>query len=404
VNVHRLPGRTPLVLIDVPGALPGDGVLLYGHFDKQPEMTGWRDGLGPWTPVVEGERLYGRGGADDGYSTFAALTALRALDDQGVPHARCVILIEGCEESGSFDLPFYLDALGDALGSPSLIVCLDSGCGNYDQLWGTTSLRGLAAGTLSVELLSEGVHSGSWSGVVASSFRVCRMLLSRIEDEATGEVLLPELHVEVPAGRLAEVEALAGVLGKGAFDELPLLPGARTAGSDVRELILNGTWRPTLSVTGAAGLPPIESAGNVLRPVTKLKLSVRLPPTCDAEAATAALKRALEADPPYGARVSFKADQAADGWDAPEPSPWLRESIDRASEAFFGRPAAYKGEGGSIPFMAMLGQRFPRSQFLITGVLGPGANAHGPNEFLHIPTAKRLTAAVAQVIADHGRG
>jgi acetylornithine deacetylase/succinyl-diaminopimelate desuccinylase-like protein len=408
VSVHRLPGRTPLILIDVPASVAhpfrgeaSEGILLYGHYDKQPEMTGWREGLGPWTPILEGDRLYGRGGADDGYSTFAAVTALRALDDQGTPHARCVILIEGCEESGSFDLPYYLDALGEAISTPSLVICLDSGCGNYDQLWGTTSLRGLVSGTLSVELLGEGVHSGSWSGVVASSFRVCRVLLSRIEDESTGKVLLPELHVDVPAGRLTEIDALAVLLGDEVYSELPLLPGVRPVTTDVRELILNSTWRPTLSVTGGGGLPPIESAGNVLRPVTRLKLSVRIPPTCDAAAATSALRQVLETDPPYGARVTFEADQGADGWNAPETALWLRESIDAASRQFFGKPAAYKGEGGSIPFMAMLGQRFPHAQFLITGVLGPQANAHGPNEFLHIPTAKRLTAAVAHVIADH---
>jgi acetylornithine deacetylase/succinyl-diaminopimelate desuccinylase-like protein len=401
VQVHRLPGRTPLILIDVPGQTDGAPVLMYGHYDKQPEMTGWREGLGPWTPVIEGDRLYGRGAADDGYSTFTALSAIRALEDQGIPHARCVLLIEGCEESGSFDLPYYLEALGDAIGTPGFIVCLDSGCGNYEQLWGTTSLRGLVAGTLSVELLSEGVHSGTWSGVVASSFRVARLLLDRIEDKETGEVLLPEFHVEVPSDRLAEVEQLAALLGEGAYTELPLLPGAKPVTTEPGELILNSTWRPTLSVTGAGGIPPIENAGNVLRPVTKLKLSLRIPPTCDAAAATAKLKQVLEADPPYGARVTFEPDQGANGWNAPETVPWLRTAIDEASRHYFGREAAYKGEGGSIPFMAMLCERFPQAQYLITGVLGPGANAHGPNEFLHIPTVKKLTCCVAQVLAEH---
>jgi acetylornithine deacetylase/succinyl-diaminopimelate desuccinylase-like protein len=403
VQVHRLPGRTPLILIDVPGQTAGDPVLLYGHYDKQPEMTGWRDGLGPWTPVIEGDRLYGRGGADDGYSTFAALSAIRALEDQGVPHTRCVILIEGCEESGSFDLPYYLEALGNGIGTPSLVVCLDSGCGNYEQLWGTTSLRGLVAGTLSVELLSEGVHSGTWSGVLASSFRVARILLDRIEDKATGEVLLPEFHVDVPADRRRQIDELAGLLDAEFAADLPLLPGTQPVTTDARELILNSTWRPTLSITGVAGIPPIENAGNVLRPVTKLKLSLRLPPTCDADSATAVLKQVLEADPPYGARVTFEPEQGANGWNAPETVPWLHNSIDTASTQYFGRKAAYKGEGGSIPFMAMLGQRFPQAQYLITGVLGPNANAHGPNEFLHLPTAKKLTACVAQVIADHAR-
>jgi acetylornithine deacetylase/succinyl-diaminopimelate desuccinylase-like protein len=401
IEVHRLPGRTPLLLIDVPGNEASGCVLLYGHFDKQPEMTGWREGLDPWAPVLEGDRLYGRGGADDGYSTFAALTAIKALEGQGIPHARCVILIEACEESGSPDLPFYLETLAGQIGTPSLMVCLDSGCGNYEQLWGTTSLRGIVAGTLSVELLSEGVHSGTWSGVAASSFRVARMLLSRIEDQDTGEILLPEFHVQVPPDRMNEVEQLAGILGTSLQEELPMLPGVQPVSAQTRELILNSTWRPTLSVTGAGGLPPIENAGNVLRPITQLKLSLRIPPTCDPEAAAEALKRTLEADPPYGARVRFEVDAPASGWNAPETASWLRQSIDEASNEFFGRPAAYKGEGGSIPFMAMLGERFPQAQFLITGVLGPGANAHGPNEFLHVPTAKKLTSSVAKVIADH---
>jgi acetylornithine deacetylase/succinyl-diaminopimelate desuccinylase-like protein len=401
IEVHRLPGRTPLLLIDVPGNEASGCVLLYGHFDKQPEMTGWREGLDPWAPVLEGDRLYGRGGADDGYSTFAALTAIKALEEQAIPHARCVILIEACEESGSPDLPFYLETLAGQIGTPSLIICLDSGCGNYEQLWGTTSLRGIVAGTLSVELLSEGVHSGTWSGVAASSFRVARMLLSRIEDQDTGEILLPEFHVQVPPDRMNEVEQLAGILGTSLQEELPMLPGVQPVSAQTRELILNSTWRPTLSVTGAGGLPPIENAGNVLRPITQLKLSLRIPPTCAPEAAAGALKRTLEADPPYGARVRFEVDAPASGWNAPETASWLRQSIDEASNAFFGRPAAYKGEGGSIPFMAMLGERFPQAQFLITGVLGPGANAHGPNEFLHVPTAKKLTSSVAKVIADH---
>ena len=403
LSVERLPGRTPLLLIDVPGESE-DCVLLYGHYDKQPEMTGWRDGLGPWTPVRERDRLYGRGGADDGYAVFASLAALRVLQEQGLPHARCVVLIEGCEESGSFDLPYYLDALADRIGTPSLVVCLDSGCANYDQLWGTTSLRGIASGSLYVELLREGVHSGDGSGVVASSFRVARQLLSRIEDEGTGAILPPEFHVEIPAERVEQAERLASILGGEVYRKYPLHPGVTPVSDDPKELILNRTWRPALAVTGAAGLPPLESAGNVLRPTTALKLSMRLPPTCDAGRAVATMKQVLERDPPYGARVRFDADHEAAGWNAPATAPWLRDSIDSASRALFGREAGFMGEGGTIPFMAMLGEKFPRAQFLITGVLGPQANAHGPNEFLHLPTARKLTAAVAHVIADHYAG
>jgi acetylornithine deacetylase/succinyl-diaminopimelate desuccinylase-like protein len=405
-SIERLPGRTPVLFIELPASQeyrgdPADCVLLYGHYDKQPEFTGWREGLGPWTPMVEGDRLYGRGGADDGYSTFASVTALRALQVQNAQHARCVVLIEGCEESGSFDLPFYLDALADRIGSPSLVVCLDSGCGNYDQLWGTTSLRGLVSGNLHVESLREGIHSGYGSGIVADTFRVVRQLLSRIENERSGEIIRGEFHAAIPAERVEQAEKLAALLGDEVYASFPLLEGVQPVAREPKELILNRTWRPALSVTGAAGLPALESAGNVLRPSTAVKVSLRIPPTCDASLASARLKQILEADPPYGAHVRFEPEQEAAGWNAPASAPWLLDSVDRSSRAFFGREAAYLGEGGTIPFMAMLGEKFPAAQFLITGVLGPESNAHGPNEFLHVPTAKKLTAAVAHLIADH---
>src|SRR6266567_2153944 len=193
IEVVRLPGRTPVILMEAPGT-GGDTVLLYGHCDKQPEMVGWAADAGPWIPVRRGNRLYGRGVGDDGYAAFAALTAIEALQAQRVEHARCVVLIEACEESGSYDLPFYVDALAERLGAPSLVVCLDSGCGNYAQLWGTTSLRGIVNGVLTVEVLTEGVHSGAASGIVPSSFRIARQLLSRLEDERTGEIVPRDFH------------------------------------------------------------------------------------------------------------------------------------------------------------------------------------------------------------------
>ena len=402
IEVIRLKGRTPLVLIDVPGK-GDDCVLMYGHLDKQPEMSGWSEGLGPWEPVIRGDRLYGRGAADDGYAMFAGLSAIGALQSQGLPHARCVMLIEACEESGSFDLPHIIDHLGDRIGKPSLVIALDSGCGNYDQLWCTTSLRGLAGGTLRVAVLTEGVHSGDASGIVPSSFRIARMLLSRIENEQTGEILSPAFHATIPPARLKQAGAAAAVLGASIHNKFPFTTGGGPVSGALTELILNRTWRPALAIIGAHGLPPAANAGNVLRPATELKLSLRLPPTCDAQAAVAQLKAILERDPPYGAEVSFEPNWGSSGWDAPELAPWLEQSLDTASRAYFGQPAAYMGEGGTIPFMGMLGERFPQAQFLITGVLGPNSNAHGPNEFLHIPTGKRLTCCVAQVLADHFR-
>jgi len=400
LEIVRLGERTPCLFIEVPGTVSGGPVLLYGHLDKQPEMTGWREGLGPWTPVIQEGKLYGRGGADDGYAVFCALAALKALHEQKRPHRRCVILIECCEESGSFDLPPYLDLLSQRIGIPSLVVALDSGCGNYSQLWGTTSLRGLLNGVLTVEVLTEGVHSGDASGVVASSFRVARALLERIDDPHTGAVA-KDFQVEIPAERRRQAALAAEVLGNEVWRKFPFVPGMRAMASDPAELILNRTWRPMLSVTGADGLPAPANAGNVLRPKTQLVLSLRLPPTLDAQAAAQRLKRLLETDPPYGARVSYESGQAARGWNAPALAPWLERALDESSRRHYGQPAMWMGEGGTIPFMAMLGEKFPQAQFFITGVLGPHSNAHGPNEFLHLDYAKRLTACVADVLTAH---
>jgi len=400
IDVLRLPGRTPLLYIDIPGQVD-DCVLLYGHLDKQPEFTGWSEGLAPWTPVLRDGRLYGRGGADDGYALFASLTAIRALQQQGLPHARCVILIEASEESGSPDLIHHIETLGDRFGTPSLVVCLDAECGNYEQLWCTTSLRGNLIAVLRAEVLTEGVHSGTASGIVPSSFRVLRELLARIEDAGSGALLIEELNTPIPAERRRQAAAAAAVLGTSVHAKFPLPPGMRPISNDPLDLLLNNTWRPTLSITGAEGLPAFRSAGNVMRPYTSLKLSFRLPPTLRPTVAAEALERVLLREPPYGCKLKLDIESAIGGWEAPPVAPWLEASMQRASREFFGRDAMYMGTGGSIPFMGMLGQRFPATQFLVTGVLGPHSNAHGPNEFLHLATARRLTACVSRVLADH---
>ena len=405
IEIVRLPGRTPLLLIEIPGTGPGagvsDNVLLYGHLDKQPEMTGWADDLGPWKPVRKGEKLYGRGGADDGYAMFGALSAILALREQGVAHAHCTVLIEACEESGSYDLPFYVDHLSSRLSEPSLVICLDSGCGDYDRLWLTSSLRGTAIGVLDVAVLNEGVHSGDASGVVPSSFRIARALLSRLEDEGSGKIVPNDFHVAIPEERVQQARQAAEVLGPTAFHRFPWASQTSAMADDIAELILNRTWRPELSVTGAEGLPPPGQARAVTLPFARLKLSLRIPPTLDAEIATEALSKILTADPPYKAEVKFTAEHGVDGWCAPSLAPWLEDSLARAGMAAFGQPHAIMGEGATIPFMAMLGEKFPKTQFVITGVLGPGANAHGPNEFLHIPTGKRVSQAIAHVLSHH---
>jgi acetylornithine deacetylase/succinyl-diaminopimelate desuccinylase-like protein len=400
--VLQVGDRTPLLVLEVAGSIP-EMVLMYGHLDKQPPMVGWRDDLGPWTPYLDADgRLYGRGGADDGYAVFAALATVKTLQDHGQPHGRLVILIECSEESGSCDLPHYIDAYAARLGTPDLVICLDSGCGNYEQLWSTTSLRGLMSLNLRIEVLREGVHSGLAGGIVPNPFMILRTLLDRLEDADTGAIRLRELYVPVPEERLRQTVQAAGVLGRAIVEDFPLLEGVSVLAEDPVELLLNGSWRPALAVTGQDGMPSVTQAGNVLLPQLTCKLSLRLPPTLQADQAAAAVKRLLETEPPFGARVTVTGS-GANGWNAPPLAPWLAEATDTSSREFFGKEACYLGLGGSIPFMAMLGERFPRAQFLITGVLGPHANAHGPNEFLHTPYAKKLNCCLVRVVAAHFR-
>ncbi len=428
LEVVRIEGRTPVIFFEVPATKAGgnakdaDTICMYGHLDKQPEFTGWRNDLGPWSPKYQNGLLYGRGGADDGYAVYAAITAILALDRQGIARPRCVGIIESCEESGSFDLPAYLDVLRPRLGKVALVVCLDSGAGNYDQLWLTTSLRGMVSGTLKVEILSEGVHSGDASGLVPSSFRILRQLLDRLEDSQTGRLLPASFHCEIPADRIEQSRATAKILGDEVWKRFPWACGADAGPAlptttDPLEALLNRTWKPTLSVTGADGFPQLKDAGNVLRPYTAFKLSLRLPPLIDANEAAARLKTLLEDNAPYNAKVTFNADgrgsagtgsprgpSGATGWNAPSLAPWLEEAMNAASQAHFGAPCGYIGQGGTIPLMSLLQKGFPAAQMMVCGVLGPKSNAHGPNEFLHVPYGKKLTAAVAQVMAACASG
>ncbi|QTD45282.1 M20/M25/M40 family metallo-hydrolase [Ottowia testudinis] len=409
LEVVRIGARTPVIFFEIEGTKAGAAqtVLMYGHLDKQPEFTGWRSDLGPWTPKYEDGKLYGRGGADDGYAVYAAIAAVQALKAQNVPHPRIVGLIETSEESGSPDLLHYIDALRPRLGSVGLVVCLDSGAGNYDQLWLTTSLRGMAAGTLKVEVLTEGVHSGDASGLVPSSFRVLRHVLDRLEDSATGRLLPAQFHCEIPPERIAQAKATAAILGDDLFKRYPWVHydcGGESRSvlpmtGDPVDALLARTWRPTLSVTGAEGFPAPQDAGNVLRPCTAFKLSLRLPPLVDAAQAVQDVKRLLEDNAPYQAKVTFEHSGGATGWNAPASAPWFEQALNAASQAHFGAPCGYIGQGGTIPLMNQLSEGFPTSQMMVCGVLGPRSNAHGPNEFLHVPYAKRLTAAVAEVIA-----
>jgi len=401
----RLPGRTPLIFMEIPpspNATEESTILMYGHLDKQPPLyDGWLPGLGPYTPVIRDGKLYGRGASDDGYAIFSAITSIKAVREQGQSHGRIVIVIEACEESGSPDLPYYVEHLEKRIGIPSLIICLDSGAGNYEQFWLTTSLRGMLTGDLTVQILREGVHSGAASGVVPSSFRILRQVLSRLEDENTGRILPKDFYCDIPAKRLEQAKLCAGALGHTIYSEFPFVQGAKPVVEDHAELLLNKTWRPQLAITGADGFPNLKQAGNVLRTHSSVKVSLRLPPRLDAKQAGQALKKLFESNPPYGAKVTFNPEKEGSGWDAPELVSWLESSINTASSTYFNKAANFTGEGGSIPFMGMLGHKYPKAQFVVTGVLGPQSNAHGPNEFLHIDFGKRVTCCVATIVHDH---
>lgn len=403
-EIITLPGRTPTLFCEIESrngtsdpAQEDETVLLYGHYDKQPEFDGWFEGLAPWEPVLRDGKLYGRGGADDGYALFASLLAIEVLQRNNRPHPRCVLLIEGCEESGSFDLPYYVDHLKTRIGTPSLVVCLDAECGNYDQLWVTTSLRGMLPGTLSVQILDQGQHSGAAGGIVPSTFRILRQLIQRVEDATSGE-LHATLSVDIPKQIHTDAQHTAQVLGIEIVQRFPWHGNAHPDTDDLAGLLVANSWQPSLATVGIDGAPAVADAGNTLRPETSVKLVFRLPPTLDAAAAAQTIKQVLEADPPYGARVSFDLDTPQTGWCAPVEAAWLSEAIQSASIRHFQKPAMHMGMGGTIPFMKMLGDAYPQTQFLVTGVLGPLSNAHGPNEFLHLQTARRLTGVVADVI------
>ncbi len=388
-------GTTPVVVAESPATGGADGtVVVYGHLDKQPPLGSWREGLGPYLPVRDGDRLYGRGTGDDGYAAFAALTAVQLLDEAGIARPRVVVLIEASEESGSPDLPGHLDALAPRIGQPAMVLCLDSGCLSYDRLWLTTSLRGNLVLTVSVQVLTEGVHSGSAGGIVPTSFRILRQLLDRVEDPVTGAIRVPGLVAEAPEA-LRPREPLPWQAG----ESFPVVPGLQLDGASDAERLVRRAWGASLAVTGMDGIPPVAEGGNVLRPFTTAKLSLRLPPTADAGLAARAVEAALLADPPAGAAVSVTAEAPATGWVAPPLEPWVTDAFEAASRETFGLPFGSLGEGGTIPFLSMLTRRYPGTPLVATGVLGPGSNAHGPNEFLHLPMAEAVTVASARLIA-----
>ncbi|HEY1824619.1 MAG TPA: M20/M25/M40 family metallo-hydrolase [Acidimicrobiales bacterium] len=402
IEIRELEGRTPMLVVTVPSTAGETGtVILYGHLDKQPPLGNWSEGLAPYTPVRRGDRLYARGVADDGYACFAALTAIEAMEVNGLPHGRCVVLIEASEESGSLDLEAYLDDLAEHLGDVELLICLDSGALSYDRLWVTSSLRGVVNLELTVGVLEDGRHSGSASGIVPSSFRILRQLLDRLEDATTGEILIKELYAEIPDSHVRAARDIAGEFGDLFAEEFPTLPGLELMGDSAEERILRRNWYPTLSVIGMGGIPSPDIAGNVLRPFTTATLSFRLPPTVDAFAVAPIISQVLTSDVPSHATVKVTNVQPGNGWVSPELAPWLAPALEQASQDYYGRSVGFTGEGGSIPFLGSLALRYPGVQFVATGVDGPESNAHAIDEMLDLPMAVGVTNMVVTVLAAH---
>lgn len=403
-EIRELPGRTPVILLEIPSTLGedvGPPVLLYGHLDKQPPLGDWSEGLDPFTPVRRGDLLFGRGSVDDGYALYSSLLAIEALEAAGESHGKILVLIEASEESGSPDLAAHLDDLEAKLEGVELVVCLDSGALTYDQLWITDSLRGNICLTIDVEVLTQGVHSGEASGVVPSSFRILRLLLDRLESPATGDLLIPELNAEIPDHHLSAAVRLNEELNDPLSRHFPTVDGLTLMGRDGADRLIRQSWSATLSVTGFEGAPAPRDAGNVLRRRTSVKLSIRTPPNVDARLAQDAVIGLLSADPPYGATISIESEAVAQGWVAKARPPWLIDALDAASRSSFGKEVGYLGEGGSIPFLAELGHRFPHADLIATGALGPGSHAHGPDESLHVPTAIKISIALAEILKSH---
>jgi acetylornithine deacetylase/succinyl-diaminopimelate desuccinylase-like protein len=404
VTIHRLEGRTPTLVVTVDSTAGETGtVVLYGHLDKQPPLGNWSSGLDPYVPVRRGDRLYARGVADDGYALFSALSAIEAMEAHDIPHGRCVVLIEASEESGSRDLEAYLDYLKDHLGNVELLICLDSGALTYDRLWVTTSLRGVVNLDVTVGVLEDGRHSGSTSGVAPSSFRVLRQLLDRLEDATTGEILIKELHAEIPESHARSAHDIAAEFGDLIAQDIPTLEGVELMGADAEERLLRRNWFPTLSVIGMGGIPGPDIAGNVLRPFTTAVLSFRLPPSVDSAVAAKAIIELLTTDVPSHARVTVTNVNPGNGWVSPELAPWLAPALEQASLDSFGRSVGFTGEGGSIPFLGSLAKRYPGVQFVATGVDGPESNAHAIDEMLDLPMAVGVTNMVVTVLEAHAK-
>ena len=405
-KIFQPDGMTPLIVYAVDKAEGGSDaqIMFYGHLDKQPWMDGWDEGLGPTKPVIRGEYLYGRGGGDDGYSPFSTMLAIKNAQLQGIKHSRIVLVLETEEESGSPNLINLLNIAKDFIGNPDYLFCLDSGAFDYNQLWLTSSLRGITLMDVTVKAGKGGYHSGEVGGIVPETFRVMRHLLNRLDDPKTG-LPMEELNTELPAYARPEAERMVALSGEAMCKKYKMEEGVKYCSQDnLVEMYLNNTWRANLSVTGAGGLPDYNRAGNVVRPQTTLRLSYRLPPNMDCHKAAAIVKQKLTTDVPHDCIVEIKGDHNGNGWCMKDPEPWFHDVINNASKNFYDREYGSYGMGGSIPFLSQLGGLYPNTFIVALGLLGPQSNAHAPNESVNLTYAKKLTMCMSHILVDVANG
>lgn len=395
----KSPGKTHFLLIEIEPQGINKTVLLYGHFDKQPSLGEWEEGLHPNKPVIKNGLLYGRGSSDDGYALFSMIEAVKLIQLQNCKHGHIVIALESGEESGSPDLISYLKTYKERTGNPDLMICLDSGCKDYSCLWLTTSLRGLTKIEVEIECLKEDVHSGEAGGIAPDAFSILRILLNRLEDSKTSKIIVP-LNAEIPKYIMEDAEKLADYLKeKVVTDLVKLADGVVPITDDYKELILNNTWRPTMVVIGI-NHPQVEGSGNILRSKIKACLSFRLPPTFNCKDAEKIITEILTKDPPYNAKINVKVNISVNGWAAKNLNNSLKKSFSKSSNYLFGKDYYSNGEGGTIGFIPELGELYPECEMLVTGVLGPGSNAHSINECLNIDYTNKMTVALAHAIYD----
>jgi acetylornithine deacetylase/succinyl-diaminopimelate desuccinylase-like protein len=398
-TVFADPGREPLLYVAIPGtSSSAPPVLAYGHLDKMPPLddAGWTPGLSARDAVIRDGKIYGRGANDDGYNAFLVISALKYLQSKSLPYPKVTMLFETGEESGGEEIERYLDELRPKIGDAGVILVLDGEAQDYKTVWGCTSLRGIVNGLLTVKHLAAPCHSGMATGLVPSTFRIARILLSRIEDAATGEILVKEAHVpEIPAHRIAQCKLIADQLGEGSHAIVSPLPGARLVADDNAQLLVNKAWKPGLAVTGCDGIPSIQDGSNVIRTTTALKLSLRIPPGVESEKVGAVLKAVLEADPPYGAQVTYQVLGVGNGWWGPNMTGRVDEGIRAATKAIFDSAPLYYGEGGSIPLCNKFQALWPEAQVLVSGCAGTDSNPHGYDESLNLTYTQKFCTFLA---------